>query len=121
MKRRKDIFVAVNPIKSYKNLYYYNLPKIKELTVLLLRLVRILRFDGVISPSSKWKGEGVELVGGGDSMEVSSPYFLYKSRHFVQRTPPSLALCQSLESVKHKSKITVKCYKYFYSFNNLIY
>jgi len=69
-------------------------------TVLLLRLVRILRFDGVISPSSKWKGEGVELVGGGDSMEVSSPYFLYKSRHFVQRTPPSLALCQSLELVQ---------------------
>lgn len=45
-------------------------------TVLLLRLVRILRLDGVVSPSSKRKGEGVEFVGVGDSMDVSSPYFL---------------------------------------------
>lgn len=70
--------------------------------VLLLRRVRILCLEGVLSSSSGtglnryWSGL---VLGGGESTPDSSPYFLYERRHFVHRTPPSLALCQSLEFV----------------------
>jgi hypothetical protein len=74
--------------------------------VLLLRRVRILCLEGVVSSSS---GTGLKryclgpVMGEGHPTPVSSPYFLYDRRHLVQRTSPSLTLCQSFEFVvKHR-------------------